>query len=172
MKIVNMVATADFTEPFDLEELADKIEGAEFTKSGAKWLKLRVQPENIYTAFYPSGKFLITGAKSQEQLDSIVKRILGILKDSGINVKLKKIILHNLIITDKVNLNIPLEELALELQGSVFSYEPEQFPALIFKEDGATFLIFSSGKIICTGVKTIESGKKSINKLKRRLDSI
>jgi transcription initiation factor TFIID TATA-box-binding protein len=34
-------------------------------------------------------------------------------------------------------------------------YEPEQFPGLVYKlaEPNATFLLFSNGKLVCTGTK-------------------
>lgn len=33
------------------------------------------------------------------------------------------------------------------------SYEPEQFPGLIFKDGRASFLLFHSGKMILQGLK-------------------
>ena len=35
-------------------------------------------------------------------------------------------------------------------------YEPEQFPGLVYKlpEEHATFLLFSNGKVVCTGTKS------------------
>jgi transcription initiation factor TFIID TATA-box-binding protein len=41
-------------------------------------------------------------------------------------------------------------------------YEPEQFPGLVYKlmEAKATFLLFSNGKVVCTGTKSeVEVGK-------------
>ena len=61
---------------------------------------------------------------------------------------------------------IPLEQ--LEEPNSI--YEPEQFPAVIVKsnEPKATYLIFNSGKIIISGVKTEEELEEAAS---RHMDS-
>ena len=48
-------------------------------------------------------------------------------------------------------------------------YEPEQFPGLVYKliEPTATFLLFSNGKLVCTGTKNkaqLEQSMKQLNK--------
>jgi transcription initiation factor TFIID TATA-box-binding protein len=74
LQIVNMVAIVKLSTPLDLGTLASALKGSEFGTSGGKWLKMRLQPENYYIAFYKSGKFLITGAKSMQEVDSIARR--------------------------------------------------------------------------------------------------
>ena len=46
-------------------------------------------------------------------------------------------------------------------------YEPEQFPGLVFKlaEAKATFLLFSNGKIVCTGTKNETEVRQALDKL-------
>jgi transcription initiation factor TFIID TATA-box-binding protein len=73
MEIVNIVAVAEMKEPFDLLLISKKMKNSEFTSHGARWLKMRLKPENYYTAFYKSGKFLITGVKSNDKLNEIVR---------------------------------------------------------------------------------------------------
>ena len=55
-----------------MEKLYSQLERAEFALSGAKWLKMRIKPENYYVAFYKSGKFLITGVKSEKEINFLV----------------------------------------------------------------------------------------------------
>jgi len=62
-----------------------------------------------------------------------------------------------------LNLNI----LALQLENT--EYEPEQFPGLVYKlvDPTATFLLFSNGKLVCTGTKNkdqLEESMKQLNK--------
>ena len=61
----------------------------------------------------------------------------------------------------KLNLNI----LALELENT--EYEPEQFPGLVYKlvEPNATFLLFSNGKLVCTGTKNNQQLEDSMTQL-------
>ena len=50
-------------------------------------------------------------------------------------------------------MRLNLNYLALALENT--EYEPEQFPGLVYKliEPNATFLLFSNGKLVCTGTK-------------------
>jgi len=52
-------------------------------------------------------------------------------------------------------------------------YEPEQFPGLVFrlKRPKTATLIFSSGKMVCTGAKSSREAHKAIKKVVRELKS-
>ena len=56
----------------------------------------------------------------------------------------------NIVISTSLEHKIPLERLIMDLPNT--EYNPEQFPGLIMKirEPRASFLIFSSGKVVCT----------------------
>jgi transcription initiation factor TFIID TATA-box-binding protein len=171
LEIVNIVAIAIMHEPFDLERISKKIEGTEFASSGAKWLKMRLKPENYYTAFYKSGKFLITGVKNLDNVNEIVQRVLNILKKAGINAALKTVKINNIVLMDKIELRQSLDNLIISMDDSRASYEPEQFPGIIYKDkkEGINYLLFSSGKIIITGVTDIELAKKNLEDFKNKI---
>lgn len=71
----------------------------------------------------------------------------------------------NIVISTSLEHKIPLERLIMDLPNT--EYNPEQFPGLIMKirEPRASFLIFSSGKIVCTGTKSLEEVELAIEKL-------
>lgn len=50
-------------------------------------------------------------------------------------------------------------------------YKPEQFPGLVFrlKKPKTATLIFSSGKMVCTGAKSESQAKKAVNKVVQEL---
>lgn len=50
-------------------------------------------------------------------------------------------------------------------------YDSENFPGVVYKSElpRAAFLIFSSGKMNCVGVKSIEDAKLAIKRLTRKL---
>jgi len=52
------------------------------------------------------------------------------------------------------------------------SYEPEQFPALVYKDWGVSFLLFSSGKVIVAGAKTVEMAEEGIKNFEGLITSI
>ena len=73
MKVVNIVATVNMDKPFNLEELLEKLPNCERANL---WVKTRIPPYNKYTAFYGSGKFLITGTKSEQELNEVANNIM------------------------------------------------------------------------------------------------
>jgi transcription initiation factor TFIID TATA-box-binding protein len=62
--------------------------------------------------------------------------------------------IRNIVVLYKTKVS-DLEYLSETLGGI---YEPEQFPAIIYKPDeiDVTYLIFNSGKIIISGIKSIK----------------
>lgn len=71
----------------------------------------------------------------------------------------------NVVISTSLEHKIPLERLIMDLPNT--EYNPEQFPGLIMKirEPKASFLIFSSGKVVCTGTKSLDEVEAAIQKL-------
>lgn len=171
MEIVNIISVVKLQHPLDLEVLNEKLDNTEFNKDKT-WLKMRLQPDNKYIAFYKSGKFLVTGLKSMEKVEDVVHRVSSLLKSSGIENPVEKIDLANMVLTDKIDLKISLENLIFYLDSSKSSYEPEQFPGLFYKDDsGINFTIFNSGKIIITGVKDLEVAEEVLKKFKEIIAS-
>ncbi|ADI73381.1 TATA-box binding family protein [Methanohalobium evestigatum Z-7303] len=153
MEIVNVVATVKLNSYLDLASLEDALQDTQVVSTSKVWLKMRLMPENYYVAFYKSGKFLITGVKSTEDISTISNRVLDILKNAGIDVDIEDTYIQNIVAVDKIEMNSTLEKIIYNLDPSKSSYEPEQFPGLIYKNWGASFLLFSSGKVVITGVK-------------------
>ena len=143
MKISNIVATVTLSKPLDLIHLHENIPGTQRDPK-VHWLKYRIPPTNSYIAFYKSGKFLVT-AKSMEQVNENVRYVLSLLKKIGIPIKNWKLNIHNMVIVDKIDLPCPIERLISNMDAKKSSFEPEQFPALIYKDWGISFLLFSSG---------------------------
>ena len=65
---------------------------------------------------------------------------------------------------------LDLPTIAISLEGS--EYEPERFPGLIYrlKEPKTATLLFHSGKIVCTGAKSLEQVKMAIEKVTKQIE--
>jgi len=65
-----------------------------------------------------------------------------------------------------------LDPIALALEGA--EYEPEQFPGLIYhiEEPKAAFLIFKSGKVVCTGARSPEMAQEAVSTAVKKLQEI
>ena len=99
---------------------------------------------------------------SKEKIAGKFKPIKGVYADT-----------QNVVVSASIHRDLPLEKLATKLERA--EYNPEQFPGLILKMDTpvkASALLFSSGKIICTGTKSMRDARKAIQGIIERLNKI
>lgn len=75
----------------------------------------------------------------------------------------------NVVTTPDLGDGVDLE--LAELSLSDVMYEPEQFPGLIYRmgEPKVVFLIFASGKLVCTGGKSEALVHEAVEKIERIL---
>jgi len=107
-----------------------------------------------------------TGAKSESEVNRAVNTIIRVLKKHGINIKNKPIVeIQNIVASANLKASVDLEKAARLLEGAM--YEPEQFPGLIYRmsDPRVVLLIFSSGKIVCTGARKEEEVNIAVNKI-------
>ena len=73
--------------------------------------------------------------------------------------------IQNIVAAGSVGMDLNLNTLAMKLENT--EYEPEQFPGLVYKlmAAKATFLLFSNGKIVCTGTKSEDEVHKALDML-------
>ncbi|MCJ7767828.1 TATA-box-binding protein, partial [Candidatus Bathyarchaeota archaeon] len=76
---------------------------------------------------------------------------------------------ENVVAFTSLGKDIPLTKLITKIENA--EYEPEQFPGLVYRtnEPRAAALIFSSGKIVCTGAKSIDMAKVAMKKVVDRV---
>ncbi len=79
---------------------------------------------------------------------------------------------QNVVVSASIHRELPLERLAAKLERA--DYNPETFPGLILKIDvpKASALLFSSGKIICTGTKSLSEARTAIDVIVEKLEAI
>jgi len=73
--------------------------------------------------------------------------------------------IENVVATATLNQKIDLNSIVRLFPG--VEYRPEQFPGLVYrlKKPKTTTLIFSSGKMVCTGAKSERQARKAVNKV-------
>ncbi len=83
---------------------------------------------------------------------------------------MKDLKIENVVASSSVGDELDLWEVHEALEGS--EYDPDRFPGLIFKlkEPNTSLLLFSSGKVVCTGGVTVDEPQKSVEKVKRLLN--
>src|SRR3990172_11425813 len=83
-----------------------------------------------------------------------------------------KIKIQNIVISTSLEHDIPLIKLAEVLPNT--EYNPEQFPGLVMriKNPKTSALIFSSGKVVCTGAKSLKKVRESIMAIIKNIEKI
>lgn len=131
---------------------------------------LRLTRPKTATLIFSSGKMVCTGAKSEAEVYKAVKSIIKLLKQYGIDIRNEPIIeIQNIVASANLRAGVDLERAAYMLENSM--YEPEQFPGLIYRmrEPKVVLLIFSSGKVVCTGAKKEEEVREAVMKVYKML---
>jgi transcription initiation factor TFIID TATA-box-binding protein len=164
-EICNVVGWISYRQELDLAALADafatrsEITSVKYEPAENHWLQANFTPDDTYVAFYRSGRCSITGIDSVEQFEEDVGRVNAVMRDLLEFDFTPESKIANIVVTTTLNVNVQLEALALQLGLERVEYEPEQFPGLIYRgfESDAVILIFSSGKLLCTGLSDLDA---------------
>jgi len=168
LKVQNIVATTSLEKEVSLTKLARTQPNTEYNPDTFPGLVLRIKEPKSAVLVFSSGKLVCTGTKSISQVKQVIQQVIKQLKKVGVNVTITpKITVQNIVASGAINLDLNLNTLSLELENT--EYEPEQFPGLVYKleDPTATFLLFSNGKLVCTGTKNkaqLDDSMKQLNK--------
>jgi transcription initiation factor TFIID TATA-box-binding protein len=114
---------------------------------------------------------ICSGAKSQVDVEIIISELTEKLNFLEVNLyKSYQIEIKNMVFTKNFDKKINLSKVALEFGLENVDYEPDDFPGLVFKveEPAVTFIIFESGKVICTGAESNSNAETAYIILERK----
>jgi TATA-box binding protein (TBP) (component of TFIID and TFIIIB) len=156
--IVNVVATATLDRSVDLDSLAHFF--PRFTSyNPERYFAAYFKSDKMHgkVSIFSSGKMITVGTTSVERARHELALVANYLEDAEI-AKLKGIVkIRNLVATANLGFKPNLESIH-RVEGVQVVYEPEQFPGAIIsltlpEKSKATILLFSSGKMVCVGLK-------------------
>ena len=155
-KIQNVVVSVELKRKLDLNTITEAYKDAEENMNRFPGICLRLAKPKCAILMFSNGKMIITGLKYTKDAKVVVDKVIERLKHIEIEIKEKpKMEIVNIVISLELSKKyINLDEASLLLMHSI--YEPEVFPGLIYRVYDpfkAVFLIFSSGKIVLTGLK-------------------
>jgi len=143
-------------ESIDLNKVSEELQNTEYNSERFPGLFIRINHPKCVIIVFKNGKLILTGLKSFDHvtlaLNLLILKLNKIL-ESNINIKSIHPEVVNIVITANFFKQINLDRAALKLENSI--YEPEVFPGLIFHSltpVKSVFLIFSTGKVVFTGV--------------------
>jgi transcription initiation factor TFIID TATA-box-binding protein len=167
VKIQNVVASATLDQKINLLDIMKMFRNVEYRPKQFPGLVFRLKRPKTATLIFGSGKMVCTGAKSEKQARSAVKKVVRELKTNGIIILGKpKIVIQNMVASANLHGKIDLETMSDVLEHVM--YEPEQFPGLIYRmtEPKVVLLVFASGKLVITGAKKEEHVHEAAEKMR------
>jgi transcription initiation factor TFIID TATA-box-binding protein len=174
-KIENIVASGSIADTIDLGMISTKVENCELNSKRFPGAVFRIKDPKIAILIFSSGKVVITGVKVPGDLNRGLDILIQKMKEAGVIChETPKVAVTNIVCSydtgNKINLNRVVMSLSLES----IEYEPEQFPGLVYRipDPKIVVLLFSSGKIILTGGKTMEDVEKGVTFLEQKLSNI
>jgi len=176
--IANAVGSGDLNTELALDALEADLTTpyVEYDPSNYHGLYLRPEENGPLITVYRSGKYIVSGCSSFEELhrtnDSFVDEFneLGIAEDgqnTGFSVQ-------NVVCTGNLETGVQLNTLSISLGLESIEYEPEQFPGLIYRpaDFDAVLLIFANGKVVITGSKDLATAESAFLHLQSKIQEL
>jgi len=174
IKVVNIVVSTALKHDIPLEKMAATLPNTEYNPDQFPGLVIRIKDPKTSALIFSSGKVVCTGARTMENVRLSIKKIIKSLEKIKVKITIEpEIKIQNIVASGSVGMDLNLNTLAMSLENT--EYEPEQFPGLVYKlggDDRATFLLFSNGKIVCTGTKSEKEVHAALDKLIVNLNKV
>ena len=162
VEVVNIVVSSSLKHDVPLEKMAATLPNTEYNPEQFPGLVLRIKEPKTSALIFSSGNIVCTGARTMHDVKEAIKKIKKSLEKINIKITIEpEIRVQNIVASGTIGIPLNLNTLAMKLENT--EYEPEQFPGLVYKLSvkeekdktfKATFLLFTNGKIVCTGTKS------------------
>jgi transcription initiation factor TFIID TATA-box-binding protein len=158
--IQNIVVKSCLNQEIDLDHILTNVENCKYNSATFPGLFMRIPDPKCVILLFKSGNIIITGVLRFIHIPAIVEQLIFSLNQKTqykINIDSITTEIVNIVITADYKQRIDLNLGILRLRNSL--YEPEVFPGIIYKNKSphkAVFLIFSTGKVVMTGIKNPE----------------
>jgi transcription initiation factor TFIID TATA-box-binding protein len=166
INIENVVASGTIAEELNIEAISMFLDEAEYEPKQFPGVIYRLKEPKVAILIFRSGKVVCTGAKSIDSVRKAFELLTRQLKDAGISVvKRPEVIVQNMVATWDTGHALDLTAITLSFGLERVEYEPEQFPGLVFRlsDPKVVMLFFKSGKVVCTGAKSIEDLERAVD---------
>ena len=151
-KITNIVCSCEYNFPIDLDNL--HISNVDYRKKRFNGAIIKLKKPKATILLFNNGKVISVGNKSEHDGLNSLKIISKKLNKCGYITIINNFKIINIVGVLYLENKLTTENVIKLLPNCI--YEPELFPAIIYK-DICKSLIFHSGKIIITGAKSLET---------------
>ena len=174
--VVNMVVSGSLGLELDVKSVVRDIDTASSsTAPGRAYLSQKDDDPTVMV--FRSGAITVAGATTEEEAEQQVRWFVDALLSLGIAVDVDAVLdsmsVKYVVVSDDFGLSIDLAAATVALGLEATEYEPEQFPALIYRPENApcTILLFSTGRVLVTGVKSKKHAESILQDLTSSLFS-
>lgn len=174
VEVVNVVAGGDIGRELDLEILSDDLDELVYhSENGEIALHVHIEKNSPLIMFYRTGKYTITGIKSQSDVEPVKKSMVEILTKIGVIDEDPNIKVYNIVCKGSLNFNVDLSNVAYILGLENTEYEPEQSPFLVYRPEDydCVITISSSGESVINGVTSKNAAEQAFQSMKASLES-
>jgi transcription initiation factor TFIID TATA-box-binding protein len=176
--VENVVATVTVDlgpagEKIDLNLIARNNPDCEYNPERFPGLVMRITDPKATVLVFSTGKMVVTGMREGREAGPVVEAVIKKIKSAKVEISGEpEITIQNIVASGDLHVPIDLNEASVIMDNAM--YEPEVFPGLIYRmaEPKAVFLIFSTGRIVCTGAKTKEIVGKAVDNLVEELKKL
>lgn len=169
--IENIVATANINQQLPLQTLSISIPNTEYDAEDAVLIFRFEQPKRA-VLITEQGTISCTGITSIEQGKETIYQVIETLKQHAVPIQdLPDVHIQNFVISVHLGKNLDLDHISKQLQPDQIIYKPDRNPWIEYLYDEhITFLICASGKIVCTGIHSIDHAHQSIDAVLQLLE--
>ncbi|MCK5039381.1 MAG: TATA-box-binding protein [Candidatus Aenigmarchaeota archaeon] len=170
LKVHNVVVSTDLHCEVPLEKLANNLDDAEYEPEVFPGLVYRTKDPKANYLIFSTGKIICSGTKSFKLAQEATRFLMDILRNQGITIDQEpdeEIV--NMVASGTLNRTLVLDKIAFALDGC--EYEPESFPGLILRlnDPHVVFLLFNSGRIVCTGARSESEIERATENLAKKI---
>lgn len=178
VEIANAVGSGDVGVELDIAEVeADlPVPYTEYDPENYHGLYVRLVEEGPLITLYRSGKYIISGCSSFEELHRTNREFLQTLAELDI-IDLSHdtgFTIQNVVCTGELQQSVNLNTLSISLGLEAVEYEPEQFPGLIYRPTNfpAVLLVFANGNVVITGAVDVETAEEAFEYLQTQITDL
>jgi len=176
IKTVNVVGVGLLDEEFDLNSLATSLpENVRYEPEMHPGLYLRIENHRPLMIIYGTGKFIVTGAKSEDEVYHTRDEGARILSEvTSHPLGLKQFELCNYVLSGDLGTELDLSTITVGLGLERTEYNPETISAVLYTPEQAncTVMIFRSGKVNIVGESSRERSEQAFQELKNKIRSL
>lgn len=174
VEVANVVGSGDLGVELDIPEMeADlPVPFAEYDPENYHGLYVRLIEDGPLITLYRSGKYIISGCSSIEELHETDSEFLRTL--AGLDIINRSLdtgfTIQNVVCTGDLQESADLNVLSIVLGLEKVEYEPEQFPGLIYRptEYPGVLLVFTNGKVVVTGITDVETAESTFQQFQKQ----